>query len=498
MERLRETNISQWLDKLTVDHEPGLTTAQLMLANEDLKPGMVSRFVIQNLELTPPPPVEPARRQWGPWNYVGFWIADAFNIGECVWIMIAAIWHGWENVPNGIPSSSGVTTSYFVSFFIFWLLSLPAIWFPVHKIRHLFTVKAYTVPVAGILFFVWALVRAHGAGPIIHAPTTLHGSQLAWQVVKGIMSCIANFATLICNAPDFSRVARKPKDALWSQMTAIPVSFAITSFVGIFVSSSSTAIYGEAIWNPLDLLKRFLENASTAARVGIFFIAFAFALAQLGTNIAANSISAGTDMTALLPRFITIRRGGYICALISLAINPWKLVSSGSNFSTYLSAYSVFLSSIAGVMICDYYLVRKGFYQVRNLYSAQETGPYWYWHGINWRAYASYFAGLALNMPGFVRACGGSVPIGAEYVFNVNFFGGFLVSAGCYYILCHFFPVEATSDHWMEVGDDITDGSIAYDAGDSGYDVERGTGQDIKGAEIFESGIRDRKGGQEV
>ena len=138
------------------------------------------------------------------------------------------------------------------------------------------------------------------------------------------MSSIANFATLIVNDPDFARFARKPKDALWSQFFTIPIGFAVTSFIGIIVSSSSTVIYGgEPIWNPLTLLSNFLDGANGAARFGVFIISFAFTLAQLGTNIAANSVSAGTDMTALLPRYLNIRRGGYICAIVGLAMCPW-------------------------------------------------------------------------------------------------------------------------------------------------------------------------------
>ena len=138
------------------------------------------------------------------------------------------------------------------------------------------------------------------------------------------MSSIANFATLIVNDPDFARFARKPKDALWSQFFTIPVGFAVTSFIGIIVSSSSTVIYGgDPIWNPLTLLSNFLDGANGASRFGVFIISFAFALAQLGTNIAANSVSAGTDMTALLPRYLNIRRGGYICAIVGLAMCPW-------------------------------------------------------------------------------------------------------------------------------------------------------------------------------
>lgn len=248
--------------------------------------------------------------------------------GQCVTIMIQSIWPSYGNLHNSLPASAGVDTMNFVSFFLFWLCSLPALWFPIHKIRHLFTVKAYYSPIAAIAFFAWAISRANGLGPIIHKPNSVHGSTLAWAVIKAIMSCLGNFATLIVNDPDFSRFARKPKDALWSQLITIPVGFAITSFIGIIVSSSSSVLFGQMIWNPLDVLKKFLEGASSAERFGIFIISTGFALAQLGTNIAANSVSAGTDMTALLPRYLTIRRGAYICAAVGLAMCPVCLWSS--------------------------------------------------------------------------------------------------------------------------------------------------------------------------
>ncbi|KAL2267396.1 hypothetical protein VTJ83DRAFT_4673 [Remersonia thermophila] len=500
-------------DKLAVRSEPGVADDQLM----------------------------PARRQWGPWNFVGFWIADSFNIstwmisgsmivaglswwqswicvwvgyfiagfficltgrigavyhigfpvvgrssfgiwgslwpvlnrtamacvwygvqtyigGHCVYLMIRSIWKSWdrETIPNTFPPDSGTTTADFVSFFIFWFCSLPAIWFPVHQIRHLFTVKSYVVPCAGVAFLIWAVARAGGVGPILRQPATVSGSTLAWEMVRGIMSSIANFATLIVNDPDFSRFAAKPRDAFWSQFFTIPLGFALTSMIGIIVSSSSSVIYGgEPIWDPLELLERFLDDGGSAQRFGIFVIAAAFALAQLGTNIAANSVSAGTDMTALLPRWINIRRGGYVCAAIGLAMCPYNLLTSSNSFTTYLSAYSVFLSSIAGVMIADYYLVRKGYLEVRELYTARRDGPYYYTWGVHWRAYASYLAGILINVVGFAGAVGADVPLGATYVYNVNFFAGFIVSSGMYWLLCRAYPIPATSDRWMEVGDEV-------------------------------------------
>jgi NCS1 family nucleobase:cation symporter-1 len=390
--------------------------------------------------------------------------------------MIRSIWKSWDRTTMPGPfAPDASSTPDFVSFFIFWLCSLPAIWFPVHKIRHLFTVKAYFVPPAGIAFLIWALVRAGGVGPIVKKSNTVHGSDLAWEMVKGIMSSIANFATLIVNDSDFTRFARKPKDALWSQLFAIPIGFAFTSLIGIFVSSSSSIIYDEPVWNPLSLLGNFIDDGGAAQRFGVFIISLAFALAQLGTNISANSVSAGSDMTALLPRYLNIRRGGYICAAVGLAMCPYNLLTSANNFTTYLSAYSVFLSSIAGVMSADYYLVRKGYLNVKELYDARKTGPYFYTLGINWRAYAAYIAGILINVVGFAGAVGRDVPKGATYIYNLNFFCGFIVSSLVYWALCTVAPVPETSDKWLEVGDMIDDLHVAYDSEEPGYDEEKVT-----------------------
>jgi NCS1 family nucleobase:cation symporter-1 len=344
-----------------------------------------------------------------------------------------------------------------VSFILFWVFSLPAIYFPVHQIRHLFTVKSWFVPVAAIAYFTWAVARAGGIGPIVHQPSRAVGGELRWGMIKGIMSSIANFATLIVNNPDFARFARKREDAVRSQLFTIPIGFAVTSFIGIIVSSSSAVIYGEAVWNPLDLLGRFLEGANAGERVGIFIIGFAFALAQLGTNIAANSVSAGTDLTALFPRYMNIRRGGYLCASIGIVICPWRLLETSNQFLVYLSAYSVFMSSIAGVMICDYYLVRKGFLDTRELYTGSKTGTYYFTHGFNWRGYTAYVLGIAINVVGFAGATGASVPAWATYIYNVNYFAGFIVAAAVYWILARCSPVPGLSPtgQWLEVEEDI-------------------------------------------
>lgn len=370
------------------------------------------------------------------WYGVQAWIG-----GQCVRVMLRAMWPSVETIPNHLPESSGTNTRDFMCFFLFWLISLPAIWFPIHQIRHLFTLKSIVTPIAGITFFIWCIVKAHGVGPIIKRPASVHGSELSWHMVTSLMSCISNMATLVTNAPDFASRAKTPSAALWPQLVSVPLGFSLVSFVGIIVSSSSEAIYGEAIWSPIDLLNRFLDDGpSGATRFGVWFIAFAFIIAQLGTNISANSISAGCDLTSLMPRFINIRRGGYIAAIVGLCMLPWNLLKDSNSFTSYLSAYSVFLSSIAGVMITEYYIIRRGHYRVADLYSASKDGWYYYTYGVNFRAYAAYISGILINVVGFAGATGRDVPLAATRVYQMSFFTGFGVSSLAYYILCRIFP----------------------------------------------------------
>ncbi|KAI6116112.1 permease for cytosine/purines, uracil, thiamine, allantoin-domain-containing protein [Pisolithus sp. B1] len=372
--------------------------------------------------------------------------------GTCVLVMLRAIWPSVNDIPNSMPASSGINTRDFMCFFLFWLISLPLIWFPVHQIRHFFVVKMIVTPVAATVFLVWCVVKARGIGPIVHQPSSIHGSSLAWAMVVSLMSCISNSATLVTNAPDFASRARTSGAALYPQLFAIPLTCSIVCLMGILVSSSSQVIFGEAIWSPVDLLGSFLDDdPSHATRFGVWFISASFIIAQIGTNISANSVSAGCDLTALFPRFINIRRGGYIAALVGLCMCPWNLLQSSNSFTSYLSAYSVFLSSIAGVMVTEYYVIRKGHYKVADLYATGGSTWYWYTYGVNLRAYAAYIAGILINVVGFAGATGRTVPLVATRIYELSFFTGFGVSSVVYYVLSRVFPVIGAADKFEEV-----------------------------------------------
>ncbi|GEQ72518.1 hypothetical protein JCM33374_g6205 [Metschnikowia sp. JCM 33374] len=400
---------------------------------------------------------------------------QAMVAGPCVGLMLRAIFgqNLDKTMHNGI-SNDNLTTFGFLSFFLFWLFSLPFLWFPPHKIRHLFTFKAYISPIAGIGFLIWTLVKSHGAGPVMREKSKIHGSELAWAFVSSTMGALANFATLISNAPDFSRFADKPSFTIKYvvQTVSVPLCFSLTSLIGILVSSASSEMYGTTYWSPIAVLGRFLDHYTAGNRAGVFFLGFAFAIAQLGTNVSANSLSFGTDVTALLPQYLNIRRGSYLCALLALVVQPWNLLSSSSKFTTYLSAYSVFLSSIIGVICSDYYIVRRGYLKLTHLYSThapedKSQRSYYMYNrfGINWRALIAYLGGILPNIIGFVGATTGedTVPMGANYVYRINFFVGFFSSAIVYSLLTFLFPVAGTPNikffekGWFEEHQDVED-----------------------------------------
>lgn len=388
------------------------------------------------------------------WAAVQSWIG-----GECVQLMLKSIFGKNLDltIPNGM-SGSGTTTFQFLCFFLFCLFSLPAIYMKPQKVRHLFTLKAIVSPICGIALLVWTIKRAGGVGPVIDQKTTLTGSAHAWAFINSTMNALANFATLIVNAPDFSRLAKTRKSSSWTQAISIPITFALTAIVGILVSSASKVMFGTTYWNPLDVMQEYVNDYTAGDRAGVFLIAFGFAIAQLGTNISANYISAGTDMTALLPRYINIRRGEFIAAAVAFAMCPWHFFASSNEFTTYLSAYAVFLSSIAGVISADYFWVRRGYLNVLHLYTRDPECNYSFGKlGVNWRAYVAYVAGILPNLVGFIGALGVTVPAGATYVYDVSFFAGYISAFFTYAILVQIFPVKGcptsslVENGWYEV-----------------------------------------------
>ncbi|KAF9691365.1 hypothetical protein EKO04_010913 [Ascochyta lentis] len=369
-----------------------------------------------------------ARASWGFWgSYIAiisrailavFWFAvQNMNGANAVKAMIAAIWPSFLTLHNGIPKSQGIETNTMISFFLFWLISVPFLCMHPNDLRWLFMAKSIIVPMAWIAILIWAFVSTDG-GEMWNQKATLEGSAYSWAFLSSLTSVIGNYATLSVNQADFSRYSRVSVKWQIIYVPFLPLVFTFIAFIGIAASSAGAVKYGELNWDPIALISHWDNRACR------FFGAFSFALAALGVNISANSLSAANDLTALFPRYINLRRGQLLCAVLAWALVPWKILKSAGSFLNFMAAYAIFLGPIAAIMVFDFWLIHSRKYDALALY--HPNGIYRYSHGVNYRALIAFLAGVAPNMPGFVSSINPNIDVGVgDRPYHFGWFLGF-------------------------------------------------------------------------
>ena len=241
---------------------------------------------------------------------------------------------------------------------------------------------------------------------------------------------IGFWATLSLNIPDFSRYARSQRDQVVGQALGLPLTMALYSFIGVAVTSATTIIYGQTIWDPVDVLTKFTNP------IVLVIAMFALCLATLATNIAANVVSPANDFAHLAPQKISFRTGGLITGIIGVLMMPWKLVADPSGYIfTWLVGYSALLGPIGGIMIADYFVLRRRHLNLNALY--QRDGEHCYTHGFSIVALVSLVVAILPNLPGFLVTVklleAGSVPAFFVTLYNYAWFVGFGI-AFCLYI----------------------------------------------------------------
>jgi NCS1 family nucleobase:cation symporter-1 len=273
----------------------------------------------------------------------------------------------------------------------------------------------------GLLLLWWITKQAGGFGPVLRAPSKFHSTaEFMRFFVPSLTGMVGFWATVALNIPDFTRYAKSQKAQTLGQALGLPTAMTLYSFIGVAVTSASVVLFGEAIWDPVALLGRF--NQPAVALVALI----ALLIATLNTNVAANVVSPSNDFSNLNPRRISFRTGGLITGVVGVLMMPWKLLS---DFSAYifgwLVGYSGLLGPIAGVMIADYFVVRRSTLRVDDLY--RRDGLYEYKGGFNPRAVAALAKGIAVALLGLVVS-----PL--RILYDYAWFVGFAV-AGCAYVV---------------------------------------------------------------
>ncbi len=354
------------------------------------------------------------------WFGIQTWIG-----GQALDALFGVMWHRWNAIPIHI----------WIAFFIFWGIQVYIIVHGVEGIKHLETWSAPLLLGGGAILLAWASSRAGGLGRVLTESAALQKQHGAfWNIFPGALTAsVGYWATLSLNIPDFTRYARSQRSQMPGQALGLPLTMTAFAFIGVAVTSATLLIYGQPIPNPVDLMTRFDS---------ILVIAFATAVifaAQLTTNMAANVVSPSNDFSNLNPRLISYLTGGLITAVIGILMMPWKLMSSmGDYIFTWLIGYSGLMGAIAGILICDYWVLRKQRLELAPLFDIQ--GRYSYSNGINWRAMLTLGLAIAPVIPGFVRAAttpGGqvSMPGPLDTLYTYAWFVTFTLGFVLYWLL---------------------------------------------------------------
>ena len=363
------------------------------------------------------------------WFGIQTWIG-----GAAIYKICAVIFH----IPIS-PANNwfGITFGQFFCFLFFWGINMLVVFRGIETIRWLLNIKAPLLIALGLALLYWAYNQAGGFGPILSQPSAFAPGQPKagqfWSYFFPALTGMVGFwATLSLNIPDFSRYAKSQRDQVIGQTLGLPTTMALFAFIGVAVTSATTIIFGQTIWDPVEVLTRF-QNPFV-----LVIAMLALCVATLATNIAANVVSPANDFAQLAPKKISFRLGGLITGIVGILMMPWKLVADPAGYIfTWLIAYSALLGPIGGILIADYFVVRRCQLNVDSLY--QSYGEYRFTKGISIVALISLAIGALPSLPGFLINVklldAASVPPLLAQLYNYAWFIGFVVALTVY-ILC--------------------------------------------------------------
>jgi nucleobase:cation symporter-1, NCS1 family len=320
------------------------------------------------------------------WFGIQTWIG-----GEGIFLLAGKLLgHSWQTASQ----IGGYPWTQWLSFLIFWVIEMVVIARGMETLRRFENWAAPFVIVGALALLAWITVKAGGFGPLLSQPSHLGWGSGFWKVFfPSLMGMIGFWSTLSLNIPDFTRFGGSQRAQMRGQALGLPTTMTLFALLSVLVTSGSQAVYGEPIWDPIALAAK-MDNTA-----GILFALLTVLVATLSVNIAANVVSPAYDLANLLPRFVTFRTGALITGVVGIVIFPWKLVSNPHVYIfTWLGLVGGLLGTVAGVLIADYWLIRRTRLELAELYRA--NGRYWYTGGWNWRALAAFGVGGVLAVGG--------------------------------------------------------------------------------------------------
>ncbi|KAG9700462.1 uridine permease-like protein Fui1, partial [Aureobasidium melanogenum] len=388
--------------------------------------------------------------------------------GQCMEVLLTAIWPSFAHIPNHIAADQGITTAGMCGFVLYFLLQLPFLCIPYTKVQYFFGLKSIIAPIIFLAVFGSTLHKAGGTishSPIITEGPTVKGSVLVWAFFSNLNSVLGNYATLGLNIADFARYSNK-RSAQNCQAFVIPFIFTIVGLLGIFTAAASVVAYpaevakeGTPLWNPVVIVGLWSASGSHAGRAASAFGAIGLIIVTLGINISANSISAANDLVSFFPKYINIRHGQILAAIIGAwACVPWKILASAQKFLSFLGGYTIFLGPMTAIIMTDYYIVRRGNVSVPEMYKFDGIYRYSPKFASNWRAVLALVIGFLPPLPGFADSIDQgnlSVSLGGQHLFAIGYMYSFVAAGLCYWALMRFAPEQGSRLDHQITGEEI-------------------------------------------
>ena len=350
------------------------------------------------------------------WFGINCWIG-----GQALQTFFRALSSDWPNALGSTPLGGHLMTEW-VSFAMFWCINILIVFRGMELLRKVENLAAPYVLVMTAALVVWAISRAHGLGKVMSDPGKFPTFGAFWPVfVPSVTAMIGFWATLSLNMPDFTRFGRSQKEQAIGQVIALPTTMTVFAAMGVIITSASEAIYGKPMWDPIELVGHF------ESRVLVAVAMFTVVVATLSVNIAANVVSPANDFANLSPKKISFRTGGLITGVVGVLMMPWKLIADPNGYIfKWLLGYSGGLGSIAGVLICDYWFIRKKELLLADLYRRDGAYSYGTRAGTNWNAVGATFVGCFFAWIGLVYA---PLRVLFDYAWFVGGFGSAAVYA---------------------------------------------------------------------
>jgi NCS1 family nucleobase:cation symporter-1 len=336
----------------------------------------------------------------------------------------------------------GINAGELGCFIVFWAVQVAVIYKGVESIRLLETLAAPFLIGIGLLLLGWAYVAAGDFSAMWEmesqfGPGGEKEGQFLSVFIPSLTAMVGFWATLSLNIPDFTRYAKTQKDQILGQAIGLPTTMTLFAFISVAVTASTTVIFAdpitgvpaEPIWDPTILA------GEIGGGFAVVLSLFALAVATMSTNIAANVVSPANALINVAPKKVTFQLGGYLTAGLGFAILPWKLIeSAGDYIFIWLIGYSALLGPIGGILIADYFLLRKTELDLDGLF--RHDGPYRYVNGFNPVALVAFAIAVLPNLPGFLHQAGvlASVPALFDTIYTYAWFNGFFLAGALHFV----------------------------------------------------------------